>query len=106
MPYHCHKFWHDELDVDAESTVLDVVTKWALHPGRSIETVDKVMPLVGFALVDSLTSPNPELQELMKKSTVVSELWQEAITLQTSSGSLEGVGGDGHGDSRFYSVTL
>ena len=45
---------HRKLDVDSESAVMDVVCKWALHPGRSIEVVDKVMPLVRFPLIDSL----------------------------------------------------
>lgn len=77
---------HDLLDVDSESTVLDVVTKWAVHPGRSIEMVNKVMPLVRFPLVTSLITPSLELKQLKKKSRVVKELWQEAIMLQGQQG--------------------
>ena len=73
---------HRKLDVDSESAVMDVVCKWALHPGRSIEVVDKVMPLVRFPLIDSLLTPSRELKELKTRSAVVAELWEEAIEAQ------------------------
>ena len=55
----------DFLHVKTEDKLLEVFTIWAHCPGRTIEIGDKVMPLVRFPLLRSLTSPSPELKTLL-----------------------------------------
>jgi len=70
------------LDVDSEDKLLEVVANWAQCPGRAIEMVDKVMPLVRFPLIRSLTSPSPELRALLQASSILPALVKEALQLQ------------------------
>jgi len=72
----------DSLQVKMEDRLFEVAIKWARYPGRTIEMVDKVMPLVRFPLIRSLTSPSPELKTLLQASSVLPALVKEALELQ------------------------
>ena len=73
------------LVVDLEDKLLEVVDTWAKRPGRTIEMVDKVMPLVRFPFIRSLTSPSPELKALIQASSILPALVKEALELQLTS---------------------
>ena len=72
----------DRLEVNSEEKLLQVVTRWAKYPGRVIEMVDKVMPLVRFLFICSLTLPSPELKALLQASSILPALVKEALELQ------------------------
>lgn len=74
----------DFLHVNSEDKLLEVVIKWAQYPGRAIEIVDKVMPLVRFPLIPLFTSPSPELKTLLQVSTILPALVKEALKLQST----------------------
>jgi len=72
----------DFLQIKTEEKLFEVVIKWAQCPGRAIEMVDKIMPLVRFPLICSLTSPNPGLKTLLQASSILPALVKEALELQ------------------------
>jgi len=72
----------DRLRVKSEDKLLKVVVKWARCPGRAIEMVDKIMPLVRFPLIRSLTTPSQDLKTLLQVSSILPALVKEALDLQ------------------------
>jgi len=72
----------DFLQIKMEDKLFEVVIKWAQCPGRTIEMVDKVMPLVRFPLIRSLTTPSQDFKSLLQASSILPALVKEALQLQ------------------------
>ena len=70
--------WADEF---GEKVILDEAVKWASVPGRSVDIINLVMPLVRFPLVP-MFKRSDELNSLMERSPVVEALVKEALNLQ------------------------